>query len=186
MQAKENPSHPLPRAAAAPAGRAPQALTLPLAYMWPVNDFSHRCWPSLPSQGRQLAGPQNLRPPERKEELSCPCHGQPTGRRHGALPWVTCHRDQAGSGLLESTQWVCPQPLVTVAGVPSPVGSAWCRDSVPKSTEVPPFTGQQTEASRREQLHSRRRRLKSRFPPPFAPTKPLTFRASVALAVEWE
>lgn len=51
-------------------------LTLPVANMWPANDFSHRCWPSLPSQGRQLAESQNLRSPERREDLSWPCHRQ--------------------------------------------------------------------------------------------------------------
>lgn len=52
---EEAPSRPLPWAAALPAGGLPQALTLVPADMWPVNVFSHRCWPSLPSHDRQPA-----------------------------------------------------------------------------------------------------------------------------------
>lgn len=55
VQEKEAPSRPLPWAAALPAGELPQALTLVPADTWPVNVFSHRCWPSLPSHDRQLA-----------------------------------------------------------------------------------------------------------------------------------
>ena len=53
-------------AAAAPAGRSPRALTLLPASMWLVNVFSHRCWPSPPSQGRPWQG---LKPPEMREAL---------------------------------------------------------------------------------------------------------------------
>lgn len=80
----------------------PQALPLPPANIWPVNEFSHRCWPPLPSQDRQLAESQNLRSPERREGLSWPCHRQSWNRLG----------DLVG----------CFQTLVTGAGMPSLLG----------------------------------------------------------------
>lgn len=86
-----------------------------------VNDFSHRCWPSLSSQGRQLADSQNFRSPDRRGELSGPCHGQVSGSQPRTPTPALGHPAK------ETRQAQDCLRLVTVAGCPALFG-----DTVPK------------------------------------------------------